>query len=276
VLGHFAKQVGGERVEVLQVMPPGAEPHEYEPTPKDIIAVLESDLFIFQDETMEPWAGRIKADALKQGLAVIEISRELDPYIGEGAQGMRFAHGKMIKKDGLRSDPHAWLDPRNAAIETEIIRDALISADPSGREHYENNAALYIKKLGTLDRDFREGLKSCRIRDIVVPHDAYSYLARRYGFTAHAASGLSPQDEPSTGRIASLAAMMKQRGIRHVFFETLVSPRIARTLAAETGAELLVLNPMGGVSSEDIESGKTYISVMRENLANLRVSMGCR
>lgn len=276
VLGHIAEEIGGGRIEVVHVVPPGAEPHEYEPTPKDMASVYGSGLFIFQDSEMEPWAGRIRDELVAKGIVVLEMMPLLGPYLGDGPSALRRAHGMQIWTGEGKRDPHAWLDPEIAALMTEALRDALVKADPAGREHYEAGASEYIRELMALDKRFREGLSDCRIRDIVVMHDAFSYLARRYGFRAHAASGLSPQEEPSPRRLGELVDLIRERGIRYVFVEPLVNPRIARTLASETGAEVLGLSPIGGFEEEYMKRGPTYIAEMGENLKSLRLAMGCR
>ena len=260
-LAHFAEQVGGERVEVTNSIPPGAEPHEFEPTPRDIQRVYEAALFLFNGKGLDPWAERIQDDLEREGIIVIEIAK--------------FFTGSNSAFHTL-TDPHFWLDPVLAIQEVEIIRDALIQADPLNRNEYLQNCASYVKALNRLHALYVAGLEHCARKEIILSHDAFGYLAKRYGITTHAITGISPEEEPSLRKLAELTMLARKKKIGHIFFEELVSPKLAETIARESGAETLVLNPLGGLTVKDREKGRTYISIMEDNLRNLRTAMDCK
>ena len=258
-LAHFAEQVGGDCADVVNISPPGSEPHEFVPPPRDFKKIWTSDIFVYQGGGLDPWAERIQGDIEQNGTLVVRMAEHFD------LAGRR---GKY--------DPHIWLDPLLAQKEVQVIRDAFIKADQENKRIYMKNAGEYIVTLDALDRKYNEGLGSCITRDIIVSHDAFSYLARRYGLNVHSISGISPEEEPSPRRIAELAGIAVKENIRYIFYEALSSPRMAETIAREVGGETLVLNPLGGITREDARAGKTYISLMEENLTNLRLALNCK
>lgn len=259
-LAEFAKQVGGDRVDVFTVVPSGAESHEFEPTPQDIARIYSADIFILNGGGLEPWGEAIALELKKKGVAVL-----------------RMADSIVLEKDADDVlDPHIWLDPVLAAREVGVIRDALVRLDPQNSMVYAGNVERYLARLSQLDETYRAGLAVCAIRDAVASHAAFGYLARRYGLNVISIAGLSPEEEPSPKRLAEIAEFAREKNIRHIFFETLVSPKIAETIARELGAETLVFNPLEGLGEDEISAGKEYVSVMEENLQNLRRALVCR
>ncbi|TNF54549.1 ABC transporter substrate-binding protein [bacterium] len=265
-LAHFAEQVGGRYVEVTNVMPHGVEPHEYEPTPGDIREIYESGIFLMNGAGLDMWAGIMLGELRKEGIIIIEIAQQLDSLIETGSD---------VPPDGGKNDPHFWLDPLLAIKEVQILRDAFIRTDPGHADAYRENSEKYTKELSQLHVQYREGLATCKLRDIIVTHDAFNYLARRYDLHPYSISGLSPEEEPSPRKMVELTKIAREKRIQIIFFESLVSPRMARTIAREVGAEVLVLHPLGGLTSEESREGKTYISIMEENLRNLRRALSC-
>jgi zinc transport system substrate-binding protein len=158
----------------------------------------------------------------------------------------------------------------------DLVRDALTQADPSGRGTFDLNAARYQMDLKALVRSYQAGLRTCDRRVIVTSHAAFGYLAMKYGLKQEAISGISPEAEPDPQRLAELADLVKRTGVTTIFTEELVSPRVAETLARETGASTAVLNPLEGLTSGEQARGDTYVSVMHQNLATLRTALGCR
>jgi zinc transport system substrate-binding protein len=164
-------------------------------------------------------------------------------------------------------DPHVWLDPsRFAEMVTEMGREL-------GRE---DAAADVAEKLHALDDEIRAGLETCERHEIVTSHTAFGYLAERYDLVQIGLTGLSPEGEPSPGELVGLVDEIEETGATTVFFETLVSPRLAQTVARESGAQTAVLNPLEGLTDAELDAGEDYVSVMRENLAALRKALGCR
>lgn len=251
-LAEIAEEVGGDIVSVYTVVPAGQEPHDYEPTPKDLVEIYGARLFLVNGASLDAWAQKITSGE-KTAVVTMETALNLNS-----------------------SDPHFWLDPMLFAKEVEIVRDALIEIDPSNMAYYTNNAAAYTEQLQDLDTAYRTGLAQCAQNTIVSAHDAFGYLAKAYNLTVLPIAGISPDEEPSPNDIAALTEIVKEKEISVIFFEELVSPRIAETLAVETGAEVLVLNPLEGLTEEQIASGESYISIMQQNLDHLRIALICQ
>ena len=254
-LEEFSRQVGGREVDVTSLIPAGVEPHDFEPTARDIVAIHQSDVFVYNGAGFEPWIERTLPDIQKNGVVVVNSSENID-----------------VPMD---SDPHIWLDPVLAHEQVDAITEGFITADPQHASIYEANATAYKKQLADLDTDFRIGLSHCATRSVVVSHEAFRYVARRYNLHVVSLSGISPDEEPSPQKMAEIVEFAKKNNIRYIFFETLVSPRLSETIAKEIGAEMLVFNPLEGLTPEEIAQGKNYISVQQENLANLEKALGC-
>jgi zinc transport system substrate-binding protein len=173
-------------------------------------------------------------------------------------------------------DEHFWLDPSLLAVQAEAVRDVLTDIDPEHAAEYKARALAFVAELSGLDKEYREGLASCEKRVAVTSHAAFGYVARAYAFEQLPISGVSPEEEPSAGELADLVEEARQYKVAYVFFETLVNPKLAQTLAEEIGAQTLVFNPIEGLTPEETDRGEDYFSIMRENLANLRTAMICR
>lgn len=255
-LFDFARKVGGDRVEVVNLVPAGVEPHDWEPRPGDVRAIDGARVFIYNGAGLEPWLDRV--------LGSLENRK---PITVEASKGIPLLDG----------DPHVWLDPVHAQTQVRAIAAALAEADPAGRAAYEANAGLLIGELQRLDREYAEALGRCARRDVVISHAFFAYPAQRYGLRqVPVTGGLSPEAEPTPKQVADLARFARERGVRAIFFETLVSDRLARTLAAEVGAEALVLNPIEGLTPEEEAAGKDVPALIRENLASLKRGLDCR
>ena len=278
-LAHFAKKIGGQRVSVVSITPSGAEPHEFEPTARDVHRVYDSGLFIYLEESFDPWAARLDESLRQNGVSVLAMERAMKGFL-DSPRPLRHALGVEDDKRApyvkrATRDPHFWLDPVHAATMSSIIRDTLAEIDPEGADVYRQNASEFIRAIRVLDKAYRKALLPCRTRHVVVSHDAFSYLAKRYDFQVLAITGVSPQQEPTARRLAELVRAMRANGIEYVFVEPFGSKRSAETLARETGAGLLELNPIGALNEKDISSGRTYLTIMRENLLALKKAMQC-
>lgn len=279
-LGYFAGVVGGPvAVDVSVIVPTGVEPHDYEPTPKDIASMYAADVVVLNGAGIDAWATKIRPDLENKGVKVVVMSESLgfegatrcsQLAMGDDLQGRCASRGQGV------IDPHFWLDPKLAEQEISALMNVFIQVDEKNKDEYTRYADGYIKNLQLLDQSYRDGLMMCANKTIVTSHNAFGYLAKEYGFNALSITEFSPESEPSTRQLADLAALAQQKNIRYIFFETLVSPRLAQTLADEIGAQTLVFNPLEGLTDEEIIQGKNYISVMRENLNNLRLAMNCK
>ncbi len=269
-LAHFASQVGQNYIKVTNLTPGGAEPHDFEPSPSDIQALLSAKLILLNGGGLEPWAQNIIPEARQKGIQVIEMTNSFELVKSKEDQS-----SQNSEKYENEFDPHIWLDPLIASQEIDLIQNALSNIDPTHAPNYIENAAKYQLELDKLDQNFSETLKNCALHEAIVSHNAFAYLGKRYNITFHPLSGLSPQSEPSAQYLAELANLARSKNIQHIYFETLVSPKLAQTLANEIGAQTLVLNPLEGLTKNDTEQGKTYISIMQENLENLKIGLKC-
>ncbi len=261
-MGEFARQVGGDLVTVTVLTPAGAEPHEYEPTPQQIGQVYDADIFLTNGGEVDVWATDLIPELEAHGVKTVEMSTVIDTL--------------EMKEDGeVQMDPHFWLDPSLAMHEVELIRDTLSLIDPKNTSTYTLNTTRYLADLSALDTAFQTELATCDQRTVVTSHDAFGYMATRYHFTIISLLGLSPEEEPSAGELADIVKDAKAKGVSSIYFETLVSPKLSETIAREIGATTLVLNPLEGLSEEEISEGESYLSVMRQNLANLKIGMVC-
>ncbi len=251
-LYDFARNIGGDKVKVTNITPAGAEPHEFEPSPKTLADASKSAVFIYNGGNLEPWT-----DGFVRDYKHVAVKANA----GVNLQG---------------NDPHFWLDPVLAQQIVDNIRDGLVRADPANKAYYDQNAAGYVGKLKQLDQEFRNGLSGCQTRTIITSHQAFSYLGRQYNLDIRAIAGISTDEEPSAAKLADLSQLVRDQNINYVFFESLVSPKLADTIAKETGAKTLVLDPIEGLTNEDQKRGKDYISVQRQNLENLRTALACR
>jgi len=261
-LAEFAQHVGKEKVAVATIIPAGVEPHDFEPTLQNVLIIQKSAVFIYNGAGFEPWIEKLLPDMQKTDTIVVNVSKDLVLLQGDVEEGTIF-------------DPHVWLDPVLAGKQVDAISKALINANPQNKTFYEANAEDYKKKLADLDADFQNGLKSCATRDVIVSHEAFGYLAKRYNFTILSITGIFPDEEPSPQKMAEIVEFAKKNTVEYIFFETLLHPRLSETIAKEIGAQTLVFNPLEGLTNEDIAQGKNYLSIQRQNLVNLKIALNC-
>lgn len=275
-LAEMARNVAGDHADVITITPAGSDPHEYEPSPRDIAAVTESDLFIFNGAGQDPWAEKLELE----NTAIIHMSENFTLMEGEDheheEEGEDHEHEEEEEDHEHEFDPHIWLDPTNAAKEVQVIANKLVEIDPENAAAYEANATAYQQELMQLDQEYQETLSSCQKDSIITAHAAFGYMAARYGFNQIAIAGLSPEQEPSARKLAEVADLAEDEGIQYIFFETLTSPRISETLAQEVGAQTLLLDPIEGLTQEQVTAGENYVTVMRSNLNNLATALECQ
>jgi zinc transport system substrate-binding protein len=262
---HFVgERVGGDAVRVQNLAKPGAEPHDLELKISQVAEIGDADLVLylkgFQPAVDNAATGGNAFDvATVQALA--PASAAAHEHEGEGEE----AHEE---ESGL--DPHVWLDPIRLAGIADKVAERLAAVDAAHAADYRARAAALRTDLETLDREYTAGLKTCERREIVTSHTAFGYLAAKYDLEQIGITGLSPEGEPTVQRLAEVAAEAKEHGATTIFFETLVSPEVAETVARQVGARTAVLDPIEGV-----QPGADYFSVMRANLAALRTALGC-
>ena len=261
-LFFFAQGIGGDRAEVINITPAGAEPHDYEPTANDIALIESSSLLILNGGGLEAWGRNIKKNIDPQHTTVIVAA--------EGLISL------LVNDEGKSaSDPHVWLSPPLAEQMVGRITQGFIQVDGTAREYYRLNANVLKAKLQELDTAFKKGLAVCRTRTIITSHAAFGYLASAYGLKQISIAGLSPDAEPSPRQLMKIAKFATDNQVRFIFFESLASPKLSQTIAREIGAETLVLNPLEGLSNTDLAMGKNFLTEMQNNLTNLKRALQC-
>jgi len=249
----LARQIGGEWVDVIQLLPPGAEPHGFEPTPGSMVAVHRADVFLYVSDRLEPWV----KDVL-------------------GAAGKRTHTVELAQGVSSGDDPHVWMDFGSAVEMARTLTGTLVLADPAHAADYRANLALLERDIAVLDRDFARVLASCKHQEIVhIGHLAFGALARRYKLSLTALAGTSHEGEHSARKLADLVKQVRGKNIPALFTEDAVSPRLAEAVAAETGAEILPLYTVEHVSKNDFNNGVTYVELMRRNLDSLQRGLVC-
>ena len=244
-LAFAAETTGGNHVDVANLTPAGAEPHDLEIAPNDVGRVRSADLVLLLGRGFQP---------------------QVEDAAGSGDRVLR-----LLDTPGLRvranGDPHVWLDPLRFALLVRRIGSALDRPDA---------AEKLVGRLHALDGEYRRGLAHCKRRTIVTSHEAFAYLSERYGLRQVAITGLNPEAEPTPRDLSEVIETVRRTGATTVFGETLLSPRLADTVARETGARTAVLNPIEGLTSNEADRGQDYFTLMRANLGALRRGLGCR
>lgn len=265
-LYDFARIIGQDKVEVSLLLPPGVEAHAFEPKPSDMVKINNSDLFVYTGKFMEPWAEDIINGVTNKKVSFVNTSG--------GINLMKLTEGMPNEAHGV--DPHIWLDFDNDKIMVDHIAEALKEKDPANADFYQKNANDYKNRLAQLDNEYTSSLTTCKNRVIVYGgHYAFGYLANRYNLRYLAAQGLAPDAEPTANDLVKLVEQVRSNHIRYVFYEEMTSPKIAETIAAETNAKMLLLNAAHNVSKEDIKNNVSFLSIMTENLRNLKTGLQC-
>ena len=275
-LYDFARNIGQDKADVSLLLPPGLEAHSFEPRPGDMVRLNQASVFIYTNSAMEPWAQDVLKGVQNRNLKVVESGRGVAMMAGheEHAPGKKAGHRHGHDQDG--GDPHIWLDFSNAVKMVDHILAGFIEKDPLNRDFYQGNADAYKAKLNDLDRQFREGLSGCRKKTIVHGgHFALGYLAQRYRLEYAAVSGFSPDAEPTPAGMVRISKTLKANGLNHLFYEELLSPRIAESIARETGVSLLMLHGAHNVSKEEFGRGVSFMDLMQINLQNLKRGLQC-
>jgi len=276
-LYFLASEIGGERAGVTNLVPTGVEPHDWTPKSRDLVRISRADLFLHSGAGFEGWTRElldgIEADsdvivmAASEGIELIPLDGESEAHEEDrGHAGGHHEHEGNV-------DPHVWVSPKSMLRMAENVRDALIAAAPENAAVYEANYEALAGRLRALDEAYERELAGLPRRDIVVSHRAFAYLCRDYGLNQIAVMGLAPEEEPKAQDLKRIVELVRESGFRYIFFEELVSDRLARTLASEAGAETLVLNPVEGLTPEQEANGDDYVTIMEMNLQNLKKAL---
>lgn len=276
-LEWLSQQVAGDLATVTSLTPPGAEPHDYELTPQDVAEVSEADVVVHLSTLQPSVDAAVEAQGGDRGFDAAD-SADLDLVFAAGedhehGEDEEHADDEHAEEEGAVTDPHFWHDPMRMAAVGDALAETMGEADEANADTYAANAADLREQLTALDDEFRTGLATCASRDIVTSHSAFGYLAEAFDLHQVGISGLAPDEEPAPSALTDATAFVREHGVSTIYFETLVSPAVAETVARETGAETRQLDPIEGLT--DDSQGDDYLELMRANLASLQAGQQC-
>jgi zinc transport system substrate-binding protein len=255
---EFAKQVGGDRVDVSTLIPIGVEPHDFDPTIQQILNAQTADMLVYNSPGLETWVPKVNGKFVLDASNGIALMSSTNPE----------SHG---------TDPHVWLDPILAKKEVENIRDGLIKLDPTNAAYYTANAKKFAGQLDSLDVTIRTMLPTCQKKDFVAFHEAFGYFAKRYGLNQHSVLGISPEGEVAPQKLQHIVQLTHKLGINTIYSEDLVDPRLANTIAQEIpNGKVVILSPIEGINQSEQKAGITYLDKMNQDIAALKEGLDCK
>lgn len=265
----IAEEIVQDKAEVINMIPAGVEPHDWEPTLKTMAQLQESDIFIYNGAGMERWVDRVIENMDTGRTKIVEASKGIDLISGEEHEDEEHDDDH----DHGNYDPHVWVSPVNLKKQALNVLNALIEKDGSNEDYYRANYDKLISRLDALDNDIREAAKSFKTNIIVTSHEAFGYFAKEYDLKQIPIRGISPQQEPSPAKLAEIVKLCKDNNIKYIFVEKFVNPKYSETIAGEIGGEVLTLNAAHGLTQEEMDKGMDYITIMYENLENLKKAL---
>lgn len=280
----IAREIGGNQVNVKMIVPPGADPHSYEPTSKQLTEIAKGDLFLLTGTTLEPYSKKIQESLKGTDVRFIETSKDvtllesdatLHAHEEEGHTEDEQAEDEQAHEeeghDHGKYDPHVWLDPVNAKAMARSITVALSKEVPKDKATFEKNLKAFDQQADALDKEFKQAVADGSKKELLVTHAAYGYLAERYGFTQLPIAGISPSDEPSQKQLAALVKEARMHDLKYVAFEETVSPKVARVIQKEIGAKSVTIHNLESVTKS--QQNSSYFKLMEENVQTLEQAL---
>lgn len=277
-LYDFATKIGGDKIEVVKMVPAGVDAHGWEPSPKLMASLSKAEILIYNGFGMEPWLDKVRG-SLPASVIMVKASEGIEPLKGAKDHGHdEEKHDEPAAEEAIHEpdempDPHVWLDPLLALQQAKNIAAAFSILDPANATYYSSNLAAFEKQVDVLDQAFREALSALERREIIVAHLAFAYLARRYDLKQVSIAGLSPHIEPSPAQMKEIVAFGRKHDVRYIFDSPLAPSPLAAVLATEIGAQILVLNPLEALTEQEVSAGEDYFSIMRRNLEQLKIAL---
>jgi zinc transport system substrate-binding protein len=277
----IAKEIGGDKIKLNNIIPFGVEAHGFEPTPADMAKLSKSDIFITSGDSMEPWKDKI-VKSLKIEQKVFDMSehvklkaiQEEDEHHEDEKNEKGHSHEHAHDHSGI--DPHYWVSLNNYILMTETITKLFVEKDSTNKDFYIQNSNDYLTKVKALKEKYDLSMATCTNKKILVNHDAFGYFADDYGVKQYSISGMSPEDKPSAKQISELIDLVKNEKINTVFFEEFASPKVAQTIAKATNVKIDALRPAENISKEENKKGYGYLQIMEDNLEKLKFAMDCK
>ncbi|WP_129784479.1 metal ABC transporter substrate-binding protein [Promicromonospora panici] len=274
-LQYVAQQIGGDLVTVDNLTPPAAEPHDLELSPAQVREVGTADLVVYLSGFQNAVDEAVEARAPEHVVDAADAAELVEHAEEEGHEGeTEEEHAEHADEHGA-TDPHFWLDPSRLAAVGQAVADELAATDPEHADEYAAGALRLGQRLDELDQEMADGLAACQGATLVTSHTAFGYLADRYALEQVGITELDPEVEPSPARLREIGDLVEERGVKTLYSETLVSPKVTETLASDLGVDTAVLDPLEGLSEEATAAGDDYVSVMQANLAALEEGLVC-
>jgi zinc transport system substrate-binding protein len=284
-LEYFSERIGGDTVNVESIMPAGADAHTYEPTSKTMLELAEADLFLYNGLNLEPFAEKAEETLAEENAVIVNVGEHVDVEAGshkghsheeETATKDEHAHEEETTEGGHDHggvDPHIWIDPMMAVEIANVVKDELVALNPDEEETYNENFDALKADLETLDGDFHAMADAAVQKEILVSHAAYGYWEDSYGIEQISVAGLSPTEEPSQKELKEIADTATKHGIKYIIFEQNITPKAAKVIQKEIGAESLRLHNLATLTEKDVENGEDYFSIMDQNIETLKTAM---
>lgn len=249
----FVEKIGGDKVDVSTIVPNGIEPHDFEPTPKQVVELQNADLIFINGAGFEDWIKEITNSN------IVDLSRNI-----------------TIENINSNPNPHLWLDPILVESMAVEIYNTLASLDPNNLAYYQDKLKQFNDNIEMLDSNIKNNLTNCALRDFIALHDAFGYFAKRYGLTQHVIGGMSPEMDFNPQKLSESIRLAEQLGITTIFSEDNIEPRMSNTIANEIGGKVLILSPIEIITQEEYAQSKDYFSKMYDNLNNLKIALECK
>lgn len=269
-LQYFAEQIGGEFVDVTNIIPVGSDAHTYEPTAKTMISVADGDLFIYSGAGIEGFVDAMIQSFDNQELNIIKAIDGVELLESDQPEEEHDDHAGHEHGD---LDPHVWLDPLLSIELARNIKEALVLEMPEQEEFFTTNFALLQKELEQIDEEFRAMTEAVSKDTFIVSHAGYGYWEERYGLHQVSITGLSPTNEPSQKQLQSIVQLAKEHDLTHIAFEQNISSKIAETVQREIGADVVYLHNLEALTEENIAEGDDFVRLMRKNIEALRTAL---
>lgn len=270
---YLAEQIGRDKIDLNIIIPNGSEPHDYEPSMREMANAENSNIFIYNGAGMEPWAEKLANNLNGKGVKTLNLSQYVELVEVFEEEYDDHDDGDHDDHNHGLYDPHIWLDPINMEKMAYEVMSEFTKLDNENEDFYKSNYEEFSSKLEELDLKYKKELEN-KIRDtILVSHQAFGYMANRYGFKQVSVTGITPHEEPSPKTIAKLLDIIKDEGYDYIFLESLASPKVVELLAKEGELKVLELNPISGLTKEQQDKSQDYFTLMEQNLENLKKAL---